>query len=152
MLKVSLDQIAFCARTDEDVEQIKKTLQLDDASWIQDTVSAFGQVGDEHGVGNTARLWFNYELDHEVEILRYDTGMNYLDVYKVPSGHLCHIGMHVLRGVPEQRIDAPVIQQVVTQTHTNPFLLRNNRHYKYTIYDTRPRLGVFLKLIERLDG
>lgn len=152
MLNVAMDQIAFCSRSDEDEASIKKILQLDDMKWIEDTVTAFGQVGDKNGVSNTAKLLFNYDLDHEVEILRYTSGLNYLDQLGIPSGHICHIGMHVLTGMDVQRIDAPVIQQVVTQTHTNPFVLRNNRHYRYTIYNTQARLGVLLKVIERIDG
>lgn len=150
MLAVTMDQVAFCARTDEDEVAIKKILQLEGSEWKEDIATAEGMVGAEHG-RNTAKLLFNYDLEHEVEILRYLNGPNYLDLAEVPSRHLCHIGMHHVIGNAVPRIDRPIIQQVTTIQHTNPYLMHNGRHYRYTIYDTLNSMGVFLKIIERIQ-
>lgn len=150
---IKLDQVAFCARTDQDEANIKDLLQLTDADWVEDIAMAEGVVGGQAG-SNTAKLLFNYDLDHEVEILRYLEGPNYLDLAEVPSGQICHLGMHYVGDEfdgPVPRIAAPVIQSVVTKSHTNKYVRDANRHYRYTIYDTRGAMGVFLKIIERLQ-
>jgi hypothetical protein len=155
---LKIDQLAFLARTDEDVASIKKMLRLEEANWVEDEVAARGYVrgaGDE--ATNFARLLFNYDLGIEVEILRYLNGANYPDIGEVPSCKLAHIGMHVDKGekIPVGLVDFvfafPIIQQVETIAHTNEFLINTGRKYRYTIYDTRELLGVYLKVIERLE-
>lgn len=147
---IKIDQLAFCAWDDEDEAQIKHQLHLDKVAWVQDTVVAEGEVNGEPG-RNTAKLQFNYDLGHEVEILRYIEGPNYCDLAEIQGGHMCHIGSHYIGedGVP--RLDAPIIQQVVTQSHTNKFVLEAKRHYRYTVYDLTDKLGLFFKVIERLS-
>lgn len=155
---LKIDQLAFIARSDSEEMLIKRFLRLSDADWVEDTVVASGYVrgcaGDQT---NIAKLLFNYDLGVEVEILRYVTGPNYPDVGNVPSGNLAHVGMHVEKGkeLPEWLRDstfsAPIIQQVVTQQHTNEFLISTGRRYRYTIYDTKPLFGVYFKVIERLE-
>lgn len=146
---VKIDQLAFCAWTDEDEAQIKHQLHLEREDWITDTVHAKGEVFGQPGE-NWAKLQFNYSLGMEVEILRYLDGPNYCRELDLQGGQQCHIGSHYVGqdGVP--RLDAPVIQQVVTQSHTNPFLVENNKHYRYTIYNLLPKLGICFKIIERL--
>ena len=149
---MEIHQIAFAARTDEDERAIKRALNLRSAEWIEDEVVAEGKVNGRPA-RNRAKLLFNYDTGREVEILRYIEGHNYLDAAGIRSGNICHIGMHYTGhpcGVPS--FVAPIMQQVETQSHTNPFVLANNRHYRYTIYDTRGTLGVFMKIIERLEG
>jgi hypothetical protein len=148
---ITIDQLAFCAWTDRDEESIKQFLKLEHSAWIEDTVTARGQVGMEFDVTNVAKLQFNYDLDHEVEILRYMDGPNYLMLADVPGGRMCHIGSHFVGNGHVPRVDVPIIQQLVTETHTNPFQAEHNRHYRYTIYDTYRRMGLFFKIIERLD-
>lgn len=148
---IKIDQLAFCARSDADEKFIKEFLKLDSADWIQDTVTAKGQVGALDDVTNIAKLQFNYDLEHEVEILRYIDGPNYLDLADMPGGRMCHIGSHFIGYGEVPRVAAPVIQELVTQTHTNPFQAEHNRHYRYTIYNTYNRLGLFFKIIERLE-
>jgi hypothetical protein len=149
---ITIDQLAFCARSDDDEKFIKQFLKLDKGDWIEDTVTAKGFVrGFGEDVTNIAKLQFNYALEHEVEILRYLSGPNYLDKAAVPGGRMCHIGSHFVGKADVPRVDAPIIQQLVTQTHSNPFQAEHNRHYRYTIYDTYNRLGLFFKIIERLD-
>jgi hypothetical protein len=148
---IKIDQLAFCAWTDKDEQGIKEFLKLEHHDWIEDNVTARGQVGEEFDVTNTAKLLFNYDLEHEVEILRYTDGPNYLMLADVPGGRMCHIGSHFIGDGNVPRVDVPIIQQLVTQTHTNPFQAERNRHYRYTIYNTYQRLGLFFKVIERLE-
>jgi hypothetical protein len=149
---IKIDQLAFCAWTDKDEDFIKSFLKLENNDWIEDTVTARGTVGALDDATNTAKLLFNYDLEHEVEILRYIDGPNYLQLADMPGGRMCHIGSHFIGdGDAVPRVDAPIIQQLVTQTHTNPFQAEHNRHYRYTIYNTYNRLGLFFKIIERLD-
>jgi hypothetical protein len=166
---LKIDQIAFCARTDEDERALKARFRLDKADWVEDHVVAEGYVrggrqpGEPRGLKNcnVAKLLFNYDLGIELEILRYLEGHNYVDQAEIPSGQICHIGAHVEKGVDitdpshglpiDFVIPAPIIQQVETVTHTNDFLVKSGRRYRYTIYDTKPLLGVFFKIIERLE-
>lgn len=149
---MEIHQIAFAARTDEDEAMIKRALNLRSAEWVEDEVVAEGKVAGRPAL-NRAKLLFNYSTGREVEILRYIDGWNYLDAFGIQSGHICHIGMHYTGhpcGVPS--FNAEVAQQVETQSHTNPHVVNANKHYRYTIYDTRPTLGVMMKIIERLEG
>ncbi len=161
---MKIDQLAFLARTDQDEAAIKNMLRLSKARWITDTVVAKGYVRggnktrhDTFESVNTATLQFNYDLGIEVEILRYTEGHNYPDEGKVQSCHLCHVGFHINRGkelpkgMPGFVFQMPIIQEVWTQTHTNEYLLSTGRKYHYTIYDTKPLLGVYLKVIERIE-
>lgn len=148
---IKIDQLAFCAWNDQDEKNIKRFLKLESNDWIEDTVTAKGTVGALDDVTNVAKLLFNYDLEHEVEILRYMDGPNYLMLRDVPGGRMCHIGSHFVGEGDVPRVDAPIIQQLVTEKHTNPFQAEHNRHYRYTIYDTYRRMGLFFKVIERLD-
>lgn len=151
MFNGKIDQIAYIAFSDQDELDIKQALGLEKAEWIEDRVVATGTVRGALGE-NTAKLLFNYDMGVEVEILRYTKGPNYAS--QLPGGRLCHIGIHAgpadeIGGVPT--FDAPIIQQVETQSHTNPYLLSTGRHYRYTIYDTYRTLGVYTKVIERIE-
>lgn len=156
---LKIDQLAFIARNDTDELLIKRLLRLQDADWVEDHVVAEGYVRGFPGVqSNTAKLLFNYDLGIEVEILRYTEGPNYPEVGGVPQGHLAHIGMHVEKGkdisgsLKGLVFSCAIIQQVETKEHTNAFLLETGRRYRYTIYDTKPLFGVYLKVIERLEA
>jgi hypothetical protein len=148
MLNGKIDQIAFIAHSDEDELSIKRMLDLEDAEWVEDFVFASGTVRGSAG-SNYAKLLFNYANGIEVEILRYISGPNYAE--EIPGGHLCHVSIHAEAGWVAPTFDAPIIQQVETQSHTNPYLLEQNRHYRYTIYDTRATRGVYIKVIERIQ-
>jgi len=156
---LGLDQVAFIARSDTDEMLIKRFLRLDQADWVEDEVVAKGYVrGVEGEATNTAKLLFNYDFGIEVEILRYLDGPNYPEIGAVPAGNVAHLGFHVEKGkhVPPAMKDfvfsCPIIQQVVTQSHTNQFLIDSGRRYRYTIYDTKPLFGIYLKVIERLEA
>jgi len=148
MFNGKIDQLAYIAYNDEDERKIKIALGLQDAEWIEDIVLAAGTVRGVEGE-NTAKLLFNYDMGVEVEILRYTEGPNYAS--NLVGGRLCHVGIHADAGVPAPTFDAPIIQQVLTQTHTNAYLLGNGRKYRYTIYDTFAALGVYTKVIERIE-
>lgn len=155
---LKLDQIAFVARNDTEELLIKRMLRLQDANWVEDEVVASGYVkgfGDDQT--NKAKLLFNYDLGIEVEILRYTEGVNYVEVGGVDSGNVAHIGFHLEKGQSLEQFQGLVfpsslMQQVVTREHTNEFLLKSGRRYRYTIYDTKPLFGVYLKVIERIEA
>lgn len=162
---IKIDQLAFAAYSDEDEAAIKKQFRLTDADWVEDQVVASGYVRGARNAGeprgesiNVAKLLFNYDLGVELEILRYTKGHNYVAQAGIKPCHLCHIGAHVEKGkeLPisfrEWALACPVVQQVETKTHTNAFLVETGRRYRYTIYDTKPLLGVFFKVIERLEA
>lgn len=158
-----IDQIAFAARTDEDEFAIKVALGLQDAEWIEDNCVAGGEVFGEQGT-NVAKLLFNYDLGIEVEILRYVDGPNYLNGKRparlgevlrkhgyIESRTQCHIGIHHDGVGPVPTFNYPIAQRVETITHTNAYLLEQKRTYRYTIYDSFSALGVYLKVIERIQ-
>lgn len=148
MLNMKIDQIAFISHSAVDTINIKHSLGLEAATWIEDVVHAKGTVRGVEGE-NRALLLFNYDNGIETEILQYLEGPNYAS--EIHSGHVCHIGMHYSGEGPVPTFDAPIIQRVETQEHTNPYLLEQGRHYRYTIYDTRRTHGVCFKVIERLQ-
>ena len=152
MLDIRIDQIAFVAHVDSDHYDIRKELDLDDDSewYATDLVRARGILFGEE-VENLAKLSFCYSYGMEVEILQYLEGDNYCE--QIPSGRQCHIGAHEDLSQKRSRhikLNAPIVQQVVTQHHTNPAVNAANRRYRYTIYDTVRLLGTHFKIIERL--
>lgn len=155
-----VDQIAYISRSTDETEEIKRALGFGpDAAWIEDFVVADGEVFGHRGT-NTARLLFNYERGIEIEILQYTEGPNYADGVDetgggfygyIPSGHVCHIGIHAEAGKEVPVFDYPIAQRVETRSHTNPYLLEQKRTYRYTIYDTVAALGHYTKVIERIQ-
>jgi hypothetical protein len=149
-----IDQLAYISYSPLDTVRIKQQLGLLEADWVEDRVVAKGTVRGMPGT-NEALLLFNYDMGIEVEILQYLSGPNYAS--NLVAGRLCHVGIHadkfsVREGhKPAPTFDAPIIQQVETQSHTNPFLLQTGRRYRYTIYDTFANLGVYMKVIERIE-
>lgn len=144
-----IDQIAYISHSESDTLAIKQQLGLQDAEWTEDICGASGTVRDLPGT-NTARLLFNYDMGVEVEILQYLEGPNYAS--QLNSGRICHIGIHHDGAGDVPKFPARIVQQVVTETHTNPFLLETGRQYRYTIYDTLMTLGVYTKVIERIEA
>lgn len=148
MFNGKIDQLAFISHSERDTQAIKQQLGLQSAEWIEDICVASGEVRGVPGV-NKARLLFNYDMGIEVEILQYLEGPNYAS--QLGSGRVCHYGIHAAPGKVPPVFDAPIIQQVKTRSHTNEFLLSTGRRYRYTIYDTLNTLGVFTKVIERIE-
>jgi hypothetical protein len=149
-----IDQLAFISHSERDTQAIKQQLGLHAAEWVEDICVASGEVRGVPGV-NKARLLFNYDMGIEVEILQYLEGPNYAS--QLQGGRIAHFGIHadsfkVREGYAAPPVfDAPIIQRVKTRSHTNPFLVETGRRYQYTIYDTLLSLGVFTKVIERIE-
>lgn len=143
-----IDQLAFISHSEEDTRKIKETLGLQNADWTEDIVVASGEVRGQTGT-NKARLLFNYDMGIEVEILQYLEGPNYAS--NLHGQRICHYGIHATAGKPVPTFDAPIIQRVKTREHSNEFLLKTGRTYQYTIYDTMHTLGVYTKVIERIE-
>ena len=149
MFHGKIDQLAFISHSERDTLAIKRQLGLEDAEWIEDICVASGEVRGVPGV-NKARLLFNYDMGIEVEILQYLEGPNYAS--NLSGGRLCHYGIHAAPNQVPPTFDAPIIQRVKTRSHTNEFLLTTGRRYQYTIYDTLQSLGVYTKVIERIES
>lgn len=155
-MKFQIEQVALCPRDPERAIELLKALGMED--WVRDHVCASGEVFGAAG-SNEADLAFNYqglEKARELEVLHYTHGKrNWMDRY-APS--VSHLGMHVSA---DELIawreffavrDIAVAQEVVTESHTNEFLLYNGRRYNYVIFDTREILGVDLKFIVRIEN
>jgi len=149
MFNGKIDQLAFISHNDRHTALVKDELGLVDAEWIEDVCIAEGVVRGKHGT-NKARLLFNYDMGIEVEILQYLEGPNYAE--NVRGGHICHYGIHATAGEEVPVFGAQIVQQVNTLSHTNAYLLETGRRYRYTIYDTLDSLGVYTKVIERIEA
>ena len=128
------------------------------AEWAKDHVVADGVVRGVPGT-NEADLAFNYESTRgdkplELEVLHYTQGAHWMEIFE-PSAS--HIGMHCTE---EELVEwtkfftsrgIPIAQQVNTRSHTNP-VIAGQRWYTYTIFHTRPILGIDCKFIVRRDS
>lgn len=149
-----IDQVAYISHSETDTRRIKEALGLQDAEWVEDICVARGTVRGKPSE-NKARLLFNYDMGIEVEILQYLEGDNYAS--NLSGGRICHIGIHHIAPINPGGNDVPtfpgrIVQQVETLTHTNPYLVETGRQYRYTIYDTLGTLGVYTKVIERIEA
>lgn len=152
-MKFKVDQIAIAPRRLTAARLLLE--EMGATEWIEDNVAAKGKVFDIE-TENEANLSFNYDLvpGKEFEILHYTDGPNWLTPQIGPL--VSHLGMHVTASeleewrafFRERRI--PVIQEVDTVSHTNP-AIAGKRSYHYTIFGTRPILGVDLKFIVRKE-
>jgi len=152
---MKIEQIAFGAKDPHSVIEQYKLLGIDE--WVGDVVIAKGTVNKTVGE-NCAELYFNYQLGFELEILRYQYGPNWhqdrnpnnLDVF--PS----HQGLHVdetemwMWREKMNRLGIDIIQEVYTQSHTNP-VIAGKRRYQYVIFNSLDKLGFDLKLIRRIN-
>jgi hypothetical protein len=149
---MQVDQVAICTR---DPEKVKGLLGMifGTTEWHEDVVVAEGEVRGQKGT-NQAGLSFNYQLMKggvEFEVLNYQDGPNWVSGYPQPC--LSHLGVHVdnLEEVRERLVanGYEIVQEVVTQSHTNP-AIKDNRRYHYVIFGTAQDMGFDLKLIQRL--
>lgn len=111
-------------------------------------------------IKNRARLMFSYEIwPMEFEILHYMSGWNWhndflhnVDGTPPLFGALSHFGVHVpdLITIDLWRPFYPVLQEVVTTSHTNP-AIADKRRYHYVIFDTRLDFGTCVKFIRRME-
>jgi len=144
------EQIAIYVHSEKQADSIKDFLGLGNEEWIEDEPVGNAVV---RGVETElkAKLRFNYQFFSvmEFELITCLTNVHaYTDYpqYAVGKPFLCHFGYHVEEW-PE--INAPLVQEMVTHTHTNPYVLETGRHYHYKIYDTRDQIGTFTKFIQR---
>lgn len=153
-MKFKIEQIAIYPADADAALQLLNDLGA--GEWANDHVVALGQVYGRKRV-NEADLAFNYDLveGKEFEILHYSNG----DHWMASNGRgpsVSHLGMHCTADelvkwrefFAERNIG--VAQEVMTQSHTNPFIA-GKRTYNYVIFDTKAILGVDLKFIVRIE-
>ncbi len=157
MSQFIIEQVALYPPDPGRAVQLLRELGLTD--WVHDNVVAVGVVHGAEGT-NAAALAFNYEASPpsgllELEVLHYTAGPHWMEHVR-PS--VSHLGMHCTEEALVQwrerfaRLGIDVAQEVLTQQHTNPYLLEKRRKYQYVIFNTRPILGVDLKFIVRREG
>jgi hypothetical protein len=121
--------------------------------WVEDTVHARGLVCAATAE-NTAKLRFNYDsfAGKELEVLQYIAGENWLQDFD--GAIVSHIGMHCSEHDLQHwfalmgRYGIAVIQEVFTDSHTNP-AIKDERRYHYVIFNTRGLIGTDMKFIVR---
>lgn len=158
-MRFFIEQIALNPPNPVKTRELLEALGMTD--WVHDHVVAVGSVHGTDGLRNEANLAFNYQNTRpegkplELEILNYTHGANWM-AGRPPS--VSHLGMHCTEEELEQfarklfnEMGIKIAQAVMTESHTNPFLLETGRKYKYVIFDTRDILGVDLKFIVRRE-
>jgi hypothetical protein len=158
------DQVAFYVPSIEDAKRNYRILGC--TEWTDDVVTAVGTVGKEKDCTNVARLAFNYQLNTELELIRYSAGRNWHQEANgrphvgedgsCAAAFMSHMSYHVENMYDEvsrlTKFGFKVVQDVKTISHTNQYLLSTGRKYNYVIFDTRAMLGFDLKLIKRLES
>lgn len=148
------DQIAFACKN-RSHQALAASLMAGD--WIEDEVLAEGFVHGKASM-NRAHLMFNYDGPVEHELLCYLSGDNWVRYIDFGVGErfvLSHLGWHVEDADKASELLLPmfkVAQEVVTLSHTNPYLIEQRRTYRYIIHDSRASLGFDIKLIERIQA
>lgn len=152
-----VEQIALHVPNPDHFKEALRLIGLTD--WSEDHVWARGEV---YGVPtvNQANLNFNYQLGpFELELIKYEEGNNWLSMRGtgIHRPGLSHLGLHIAPDRDMDKIIADfrklgidIAQQVTTDSHTNP-AIRDQRRYRYVIFNTLDRFGFDLKLIQRLN-
>lgn len=163
------DQIAHYVHNDVQAEMAAHRLGLTSSEanhatatagvgWVEDIVEGrvrFGFSGDWEY--SKAHLRFNYAHGTEIELLTYLEGPHWhaRNTAEFRSGQpfLSHIGFHLAPDESWPTYLAPelLVQEMVTDRHTNQFLIQRGRTYQYRIYDTRAWLGTYSKFIRRVE-
>lgn len=162
-----IEQIAFYTN-DIDNAKLMYGQMYGVKDWKEDIVTArgrvwcptggeFGNGGYELGVVNVAHLCFNYDLGFELELIKYESGMNWhANGRRIGDIFPSHMAYHVEDMQKEvKRYEGAglrVAQEVKTLSHTNEYLLTTGRKYHYVIFDSRNVLGFDLKLIKRIEN
>lgn len=151
---MKLDQIAYYAHDEEQVEQIKAHMGLQASDWVHDIATGKVWLPDQDGVA-TGHLRFNYDLGIELEILTYVSGphwhMDKVDFF-LRKPFVSHIGFHMEEGErPPQRVvtEGKIVQVMDTTSHTNEYVVSRQRTYHYEIYSMP--FGPDLKYIWRVE-
>ena len=157
---MKFDQIAFRATSENNFDHTMKLAQdiygLFPEGWVHDEVMAKGFVRMFGRVCvNKAHLAFNYSGTLEIEVIEYLGGANF---HSYTPGCISHFGIHMdsKKEFDDQfhslKTQWELYQHVTTVSHTNEYLLERKRTYEYAIFDTRPAIGHFTKLIRRIEG
>ena len=152
-----VDQIAYFAHSEAQATELKKQLGLAHSEWIEDIVEGdvyLPQQGTE-GISR-GHLRFCYDYSIEVEILTYLGGPHWHQGnpdFLRGSPFLSHVGVHCEQGEAPFVMagNMPLVQQMQTFKHSNPYLIERQRTYNYLIYDTRPLFGHHTKFIYRKE-
>lgn len=158
---MKFDQVAFYTggkSFEAKQEELNRIFDFKE-DWIYDQVVAAGFVRGcaEQAVKNVARLAFNYDHGMEIEVIDYIDGPDFL-FYGPPNGMVSHFGYHCEsdRDFATQfaRLsqEFQLAQHVITQSHTNEYLIQQKRTYEYAIFDTRTIHGTYTKIIRRIEG
>jgi hypothetical protein len=131
--------IAWYCATEEDKRQLKSFFGLENAEWVQDHVDAdvklYGPTGEISGV-TVMDLEFNYDLGVELEIQTFLSGPN-LYQPRLDAGETCfqsHHGIKLEDDEPFPEVGFPLLLEVRTLSHTNPFLVDAGRTAHYRMY------------------
>lgn len=156
---MKIDQIAFYCNSERCVAEVKKWFNLQEAKWIQDTVTGQSIIADgchTYVSQNVAELQFNYDLGIELEILHYVKGDNWHMFNPAFSNKpfISHVGIHL--GDDEDfpvMEGAKLVQETKTLSHTGEYLTSPDspgygRKYHYRIFQTAP--GHYVKYIKRI--
>ena len=158
MFPQKIEQVAFRCLVPE--LAIARYKQIGCKDWVTDTVVAEGVL-----LGRpftcTADLYFNYDLGYELEILKYHDFSESWHDYRTPLKNesdlvLSHMALHCVEKevlaitLQMATIGCPIIQSVKTTSHTNSHI-KDERRYRYVIFDSQHKLGFDLKLIQRLN-
>ena len=158
---LGLSQIGFASFSERDDAIIKRSLRLEDASWREDDCAEKGSVlGYDGPIENKVKRLFNHDYGIEIEIVRYITGPNYLELSDARACAVCHLGFLVkdgetlpVPGLPldEVRFPFQVIQRVETVGHATPQMVNGLTRYRHTIYASGAFVAVHLKIIEAIE-
>lgn len=159
------EQIAFYTPNIEASKDVYRYLGC--KTWMDDTVTARGRVGqreqkEPNTIINVATLAFNYDLGIELELIKYNAGMNWhRKAGRIEDdGHcsvpfLSHMAYHTEGMADEKKrllnSGFHIVQDVRTISHTSVPLMESGRRYNYVIFATRDVLGFDVKVIERIE-
>jgi hypothetical protein len=126
-------------------------------SWVDDYVTLETKLTSDNVEGlSVYRLFFNYDMSVEYELLLPLSGPVWLERPIHDGGYASHLGTHVqtdafIEGRSAARsLGVQVVQESKSLEHTNPALVESGRTYRYSIVGARDLLGFDLKFIQRV--
>lgn len=139
-----MKHVAYAVLNASEGEHLKRRLGLHDRPWIQDRVTARCTVWDSQEHINTAHLQFLEVGGIELEIIYYLQGKNWLSHHFAEqfSPFVSHVAWHLDAGEPWPDINGRLAQEMWTISHTNEFLLRENRRFHSKIFEIAPKTYV----------
>lgn len=153
---MKITQLAYYCSTTRAEDYVKRMLGLADKEWIRDTVTGMSSVWGADPKQNVGELQFNYDLNIEVEILRYISGpFWHQNVVFSAEPFISHVGAHLDDGEEFPAFaGARLAQETFTQSHTGEYLTTGagaGRKFHYKVFELRR--GNYFKVIRRIrDG